>query len=143
MSARASRLAACRVYRCQLMAVPFAVRYPANVRSCKQVGRLPGVSLPAHGSALRCPLPGKCPLVQARRPLAGCIAQKNRQPESDCLSYSNGSLRRRTSNMPPILFFFRNQMIRQSHKYNGAYHVSYSCQKYIVYILANPYVSVY
>ena len=80
MSARASRLAACRVYRCQLMAVPFAVRYPANVRSCKQVGRLPGVSLPAHGSALRCPLPGKCPLVQARRPLAGCIAQKNRQP---------------------------------------------------------------
>ena len=45
MSARASRLAACRVYRCQLMAVPFAVRYPANVRSCKHGGRLPGVSL--------------------------------------------------------------------------------------------------
>ena len=45
MSARASRLAACRVYRRQLMAVPFAVRYPANVRSCKHGGRLPGVSL--------------------------------------------------------------------------------------------------
>ena len=113
MSARASRLAACRVYRRQPMAVPFAVRYPANVRSCKHGGRLPGVS------------------------------HKKQTATSGCLFYSNGSLRRRTSNMPSILFFFRNQMIRQSHKYNGAYHVSYSCQKYIVYILANPYVSVY
>src|SRR5699024_4814181 len=30
----------------------------------------------AHGQTVRCPLPGKCPLMQAWRPLAGHIAQK-------------------------------------------------------------------
>ena len=76
MSARASTAAACRAYRCQLTAEPFAVRCPANVCSCKHGSRLPGVSLPAHGRAVRCPLPCKCLLVQARQPLAGRIAQK-------------------------------------------------------------------
>ena len=31
----------------------------------------------AHGKAARCPLPGKCLLLQARQSLAGLIAQKN------------------------------------------------------------------
>ena len=44
MSARASTAAACRAYRCQLTAKPFAVRCPANVCSCKHGSRLPGVS---------------------------------------------------------------------------------------------------
>ena len=34
----------------------------------------------AHGTAVRCPLPGKCPLMQAWRPLAGFIAQKYGAP---------------------------------------------------------------
>ncbi len=32
----------------------------------------------AHGKAVRCTLPGKCLLMQARQPLAGLIAQKNK-----------------------------------------------------------------
>jgi len=37
----------------------------------------------AHGKAVRCPLPGKCLLIQARQPLAGLTAQKENAGTSD------------------------------------------------------------
>ncbi len=42
--ARASTAAACRVYRTSSQHALFAVRYPANVCSCKHGSRLPGLS---------------------------------------------------------------------------------------------------